>query len=363
MIAVDSRAGRYEIHVRSGALDDLGALMRGLGLSGAAFVVSDDAVAKHYGDRACASLRAAGFDAALHAIPAGEASKTLETVRGVYDWLLEQHAERSSAVVALGGGVVGDLTGFAAATYLRGVPLVQVPTSLLAMVDASIGGKTGVDHAKGKNLIGAFYPPRIVVSDPSVLATLPPRALRDGFAEAIKHALIADPAMLDMIEAEAGRLLAAEPELMVEFVARNAAIKANVVTQDEREGGLRMILNYGHTTAHAIEAVTGYAKVMHGEADSVGMTVAAEIGRRMGVTPASIGERQARIVERYGLPVRMPGLDVDAVIAAMAYDKKVASKTLRWILLEAEGKPVIRDDVPMETVREVLTELIGGVAG
>jgi len=235
---------------------------------------------------------------------------------------------------------------------------VQVPTSLLAMVDASIGGKTGVDHAVGKNLIGAFYPPRIVISDPSLLTTLPQRTLRDGFAEAIKHALIADPEMLDLLESESERLLAVEPDLMVEFVARNAAIKASVVTQDEREGGLRMILNYGHTTAHAIEAVTGYEKVMHGEADSVGMMVAAEVGRRMGITPAAIGERQARIFERYSLPIRMPGVSVDAVIDAMAYDKKVASKTIRWILLESEGKPIIRDDAPMDLVHDVLETVL-----
>jgi 3-dehydroquinate synthase len=356
MITVDSRAGRYDIHIQWGALDDLGTLMRNVGLSGGAYVVSDNAVAACYGERALASLRAAGFEAALRTFPAGELHKTLDTVRGVYDWLLEHHAERSSTVVALGGGVTGDLGGFVAATYLRGVPLVQVPTSLLAMVDASIGGKTGVDHARGKNLIGAFYPPRAVITDPSLLATLPPRALRDGFAEAIKHALIADPDMLDLLENRAESLLALDPELMVEFVARNAAIKANVVSRDEREGGLRMILNYGHTTAHAIEAVTGYGKVLHGEADSVGMMVAAEIGERMGATPPSIGERQARIFERYQLPTRMPGLDVDAVIEAMAYDKKVASKTIRWILLEAEGKPVIRDDVPEDVVRSVLRE-------
>jgi 3-dehydroquinate synthase len=358
MITVDSRAGRYDIHIQWGALDDLGAHMRNIGLGGAAFVVSDDAVGPLFGERAITSLHAAGFEAALRTFPAGEASKNLDTVRGVYDWLLDHHAERGSTVVALGGGVVGDLAGFAAATYLRGVPLVHVPTSLLAMVDASIGGKTGVDHAKGKNLIGAFYPPRIVISDPSLLTTLPQRALRDGFAEAIKHALILDPQMLDVLEGDAARLMAIEPDLMVEFVARNAAIKASVVTQDEREGGLRMILNYGHTTAHAIEAVTGYARVMHGEADSIGMMAAAEIGRRMEITPASVGERQARVFERYSLPLRMPDIDVDAVIDAMAYDKKVASKTVRWVLLEDEGKPVIRDDVPMEIVRDVLVAIL-----
>jgi 3-dehydroquinate synthase len=356
MITVDSRAGRYAIHIAWGALDDLGALMRDARLRGGAFVISDDAVASHHAPRALASLRAAGFEPALRTFPPGEASKNLDTVRDAYDWLIDHHAERGSTVVALGGGVVGDLAGFAAATYLRGVPLVQVPTSLLAMIDASIGGKTGIDHAKGKNLIGAFYPPRLVVTDPALLTTLTQRALCDGFAEAIKHAMIADPEMLDVLERDAGRLLAVDRHVMVEFVARNAAIKANIVTQDEREGGLRMILNYGHTTAHAIEEVTGYAKVMHGEADSVGMMAAAEIGRRMGVTPAAVGERQARIFERFDLPLRMPGLDVEAVIDAMAYDKKVAAKNVRWILLEAEGKPMIRDDVPMEVVRSVLSE-------
>jgi 3-dehydroquinate synthase len=226
------------------------------------------------------------------------------------------------------------------------------------MVDASNGGKTGVDHARGKNLIGAFHAPRLVVSDPSLLATLPPRALRDGVAEAIKHGFILDAPMLDLLERDAERLLALEPEFMEQFVARNAALKARVVSEDEREGGLRAILNYGHTTAHAIEAVTAYATVMHGEADSVGMMVAAEIGRRMGVTPAAIGERQAAIFARYDLPTRMPGLDIDAVIGAMAHDKKVAARKLRWVLLEDAGHPVLRDDVPMDLVRDVLMDTL-----
>ena len=356
MIGVESRSGSYEVVCRWGALADLGARLAGLGMSGSAFVISDEHVAKHHGDAALASLTSAGFTADLCAIRAGEAYKNLDTVRGVYDWLLERGAERASPMIALGGGVTGDLAGFVAATYLRGVPFVQCPTSLLAMVDASIGGKVGVDHARGKNLIGAFYPPRIVISDPSLLATLPPRALRDGAAEAIKHALIMDPQMLDVIEDGVGRLLALEPDFMTEFVARNAALKAAIVSQDEREGGLRMILNYGHTTAHALEAVTGYTKLMHGEADSIGMMVAAEIGRRMGITPAGIGERQARIFERYDLPRTISGIDREAVYAAMAFDKKVSAKQLRWILLEDFGKPVIRSDVPEEVVRAVLAE-------
>ncbi|MEX2247029.1 MAG: 3-dehydroquinate synthase [Dehalococcoidia bacterium] len=358
MITVESAAGRYEVHVRWGALDDLGALMREVGLHGQAFVVSDSTVASLYSDRALASLREAGFGADLFAFAAGEASKSLETVSRIYDWLLEHHAERGSPLVALGGGIVGDTAGFAAATYLRGVPLVQAPTSLLAMVDASIGGKVAVDHPRGKNLIGAFYAPRIVVEDTSLLASLPERALRDGFGEVIKHGLITDPPMLEILEREADRLLKVEPELTTEIVARNAALKARIVSEDEREGGLRMILNYGHTVAHALEAATAYGRFMHGEADSIGMMVEAEIGRRMGVTPPEVGEVQRRLFARFGLPDRTSGVDVEAVMTATLHDKKVASKRVRWVLLEGLGRPVVRDDVPDSIVRGVLEELV-----
>ncbi len=357
MISVESRTGRYEVVCRWGALDDLGTLMQDAGLQGSAFVVSDGDVAPLFGECVLASLRAAGFEALMHTIPAGEASKTLDTVRGVYDWLLDARAERSSPVVALGGGVVGDLAGFVAATYLRGVPFVQAPTSLLAMADASIGGKVGVDHPRGKNLIGAFYAPRLVVQDTSALASLPPRSLREGFAEVIKHGLIMDPPMLDVLERDAERLLAIDRELTTQIVARNAALKAKVVSEDEREGGLRTILNYGHTVGHAIEAATGYRDIRHGEAISAGMMAAAEIGRRAGVTPAAVGERQRVLFERYGLPLRQPGVDAGAVLAAMSLDKKVAAKRGRWVLLEDFGCPVIRDDVPHDVVRDVLADL------
>ena len=359
MIRVTAEHHAYDVHCRWGALDSLGALMQDAGLRGSAFVVSDDAVGPLFGARALASLRAAGFDAALFTFPAGEASKSLDTARTAYDWLLERRAERSSTVVALGGGVTGDLGGFVAATYLRGVNFVQAPTSLLAMVDASIGGKVGVDHPRGKNLIGAFYPPRLVVQDTSLLASLPERSLREGFAEVIKHGLIMDAPMLAVLERDAARLLAVEPDVTTEIVSRNAALKAGVVSEDEREGGRRMILNYGHTAGHAIEAVTGYTRVRHGEAISAGMMAAAEVGRRIGVTPATVGERQARLFARYGLPLRHPGLDVDAVMAAMALDKKVALKKLRWVLLEDFGRAVVRDDVPEDVVRDVLRGVVG----
>lgn len=357
MIEVAAASGRYSVHCRWGALDDLGTLMRDAGLTGAASVITDDAVGPLCGDRALASLSAAGFEAKLHAFPAGEASKTLETTRAIYDWLLDCRAERGSAIVALGGGVVGDLGGFVAATYLRGVPFVQAPTSLLAMVDASIGGKVGVDHPRGKNLIGAFYPPRLVVQDTSLLATLPTRSLREGFGEIIKHALIMDAPMLDILEHDADRMLAVEPELITELVSRNAALKATVVSGDEREGGRRAILNYGHTIGHAIEAVAGYGRVVHGEAICIGIMAAAAIGERLGVTPAAVRERQASLFARYQLPVSLTGIDADAVFAATAFDKKVSAKRLRWVLLEDFGRPILRDDVPDGVVRDVLRDL------
>jgi 3-dehydroquinate synthetase len=227
------------------------------------------------------------------------------------------------------------------------------------MVDASIGGKVGVDHTRGKNLIGAFYPPHLVVQDTSALASLPERSFREGFAEIIKHGFIMDPPMLDILERDADRLLTVEPELITDLVARNAALKAGVVSDDEREGGRRMILNYGHTIGHAIEAVTGYAAIRHGEAISAGMMAAAAIGERVGVTPPAVAERQRALFGRYGLPLRHPGVDPGAVFAAIALDKKVASKRVRWILLEDAGRPIVRDDVPEEIVRNVLRELLG----
>ena len=253
---------------------------------------------------------------------------------------------------------MGDLAGFVAATYLRGVPLVHVPTSLLAMVDASIGGKTAVDHKEGKNLIGAFYQPRLVVEDVSVLKTLPRRALIEGCAEVIKHALILDPALLADLEARANDLLHLEPAFAVDIVRRNVAIKGGVISEDERETGRRATLNYGHTVGHAIEAASGYSELLHGEAVSVGMLAAAEIGRRVGVTPPELVERQRALIERFGLPVRGPKLNVDRVLEAMTLDKKVTDGTITWVLLEGAGQAVLRSDVPEDIVRDVVTEML-----
>jgi len=363
---VEAASRRYPAHVGWGALDHLGELMREAGLSGVARVISDTEVLPRHGDRALLSLREAGFHADAFAIPAGEANKTLETVAMVYDWLVSQRAERGDAIVALGGGVVGDLAGFVAATYLRGVPFVQAPASFLAMVDASIGGKTAVDHRQGKNLVGAFYQPRLVVDDVSLLKTLPRRVLVEGCAEAIKHALILDPQLLDDMEAGADDLLHLEPSLTVDIVRRNVAIKAAVVAEDERDTGRRATLNYGHTLGHALEAAAGYAGVSHGAADAIGMSAAAEIGRRLGVTPERVIKRQRAVFERYGLPISGaalraqggPQLDPERVLAAIALDKKVAQGVVRWVLLEDIGRAVLRSDVPPELVREIALEVL-----
>ena len=358
MIRVTAENGAYDIVCAWGALHDLGRLLRDAGLGGSAFIISDRNVAAAHGLDVADNVRDAGFDRVemFVDIPPGEASKSPRMARKLYDWLYDERAERSSTIIALGGGVIGDLAGFVAATWMRGLPFVQVPTSLLAMVDASIGGKVAIDHPRGKNLIGAFYPPRLVVQDPSLLTSLPPRSFREGFAEIIKHGLILDPAMLDVLE-DATPLLAMDPELLTQMVSRNAALKAGVVSEDEREGGRRMILNYGHTIGHAIEAVSGYRRIRHGEAISAGMMAAAEIGRRMGVTPAHVGERQARLFSSYKLPLRHTGVDPDAVLAAIALDKKVAARKVRWVLLEDVGRPVIRDDVPSDIVRDVVQRM------
>jgi 3-dehydroquinate synthase len=321
--------------------------------------VSDTETLPRHGDRALSALRSAGLRAEAFAIPAGEASKRLDVAATVYDWLVARRAERGHAIVALGGGVVGDLAGFVAATYLRGMPLVMAPTSVLSMVDASIGGKVAVDHAHGKNLIGAFYQPSLVVDDVSVLKTLPRRMLIEGYAEAIKHALILSPELLSLLEQHSDDLLHVEPAITVDVVRRNVAIKASVVSQDERDTGLRAILNYGHTIGHAIEAAGGYASVLHGAADAIGMTAAAEIGRRMGVTPPAVIERQRAVLERFGLPTRAPpGIDAERVLDAMMLDKKVVGGAVHWVLLEDVGRAVVRSDVPMDIVRAVVKEIV-----
>jgi len=336
----------------------LGERMLAAGLQGRAYVICDQNVIHPYGRMAQRSLHKAGIEAHYFIFPPGEASKSLATAETLYGWLAERQVERRDTIVAIGGGVAGDLAGFVAATYLRGLSLVQVPTSLVAMVDSSIGGKTAVDLPAGKNLVGAFHQPSLVLTDVSALTTLPERALREGWAEALKHGLIMDASLVETYESRADALLSLEPELTTEVVARNAALKARVVTQDEKETtGLRTLLNYGHTIGHGVEAASGYEGYLHGEAVAIGMAGAAKLGLRTGVTPGDVVERQQALLQRFGLPERMAGVDKEAALDAMAHDKKSSSGQVNWVLLEAIGRATSHRGVSSENVDSVLTEL------
>jgi len=355
---VRAASASYPVFVEWGALAGLGARMREAGLTSQAYLISDEDVFARYGMRTQAALEAADIPVASYTVPPGEASKSLESAAAVYDWLIERRAERGHTIVALGGGMVTDLAGFVAATYARGLPLVHVPTSLLAMVDAAVGGKVAVNHPRSKNAIGAFYQPRLVLADVSTLRTLPSREL-SGWAEAIKHALILDAELLSFFEEHAEAVLRLEPQLTTEAVRRSVAIKAAVVSEDEREEtGRRTILNYGHTVGHAIEVATAYGRFRHGEADAIGMTAAAAISRRLGLLPPAEERRQRELLERFGLPVRADDIDRAAVISAIALDKKVRAGAVRWVLLEGIGYGVLRDDVPQAVVEEALDEVL-----
>ncbi len=357
--SVKTETADYPVYAGWGTIEKLGEKLREAGLSGDIYVITDSNVHRHYGGRIANALSSEGFAVHTHVFPAGEASKTLGRASEIYDWLTAHRAERGQGIVALGGGVAGDLAGFVAATYLRGLPLVQVPTSLLAMVDASIGGKVAVDHREAKNLIGAFYQPLLVFADVATLRTLPERELTSGWAEVIKHALIMDPDLLAQLEDRVDALRALEPNVTTQVVRCSMAIKAQVVAEDERElTGRRSILNYGHTAGHALEAATGYGFLLHGEAVALGMLVAAEIGRRMGLTPPELVERQGALLERFDLLRPLPKISADAVLAAMSLDKKVSGKSIRWVLLAGVGKPVLRSDVPLPLAHEVVEQLL-----
>jgi 3-dehydroquinate synthase len=341
--------------------------MRGVKLKGRAFLVSDDRVYPRYGERAEAGLREGGFEVARYVLPSGESTKQLGTAQILYDWLAEERAERQDAIVALGGGVVGDVAGFVAATFLRGMPLVQVPTTVLAQIDSSIGGKVAVNHPKGKNLIGAFYPAALIVGDAETLASLSPRELASGWAEAIKCALILDAPLLDELDAHAAGLCDPSSDVFKSNVLPNlldrcAQHKLRVVAEDLREQELRMILNYGHTTAHAIEAALDYEGLLHGEAVSIGMVAAASIAVTLGLLDEQSAARQNEVIEHFGLPTRYPaGLrvpDVDVILDRMTHDKKVSGSMLRWILLDRIGHARIESGIPMDVVRSAIERLL-----
>ncbi|MGC9505986.1 3-dehydroquinate synthase [Baaleninema sp.] len=360
VIPVNLPQNPYEIAIASDGIDRLGSWMKSLHLGKKAMVVSNPTVFGHYGKRAIESLKDAGFQVSHYLFPDGEEYKTLDSIRGLYDAALEAKLERSSTMVALGGGVVGDMTGFAAATWLRGIHFVQVPTSLLAMVDASIGGKTGVNHPQGKNLIGAFYQPRLVLIDPTVLKTLPEREFRAGMAEVIKYGVIWDGELFGQLEAAEtlDRIEHLSPELLREILVRSCQAKAEVVSQDEKEAGLRAILNYGHTIGHAVESLTGYTELLHGEAVGIGMVAASRLAVTMDLLDRSCDDRQLALVQKAGLPTQIPqGVDFDAIVAKLQTDKKVKDGKVRFVLPTAIGKVTVTDRVTEDLVRSALETL------
>jgi 3-dehydroquinate synthase len=335
---------QYEITIAAGALQRVGEVVRALAPTSRCALFSDAQVEAHAATVG-ESLRCAGYEVVQAVVPSGEENKNLATVARLYDVLLDAHLERRCPVVAVGGGVTGDTAGFVAATYLRGVPFVQCPTTLLAMVDSSVGGKVGVNVAQGKNLIGAFHQPIAVIADPLALRTLPARELRCGLAECIKHGVLADERLFAFIEARLDDILALDAPTIAELVQRNVEIKAAVVMADEREAGVRAHLNLGHTFGHAIEATAGYGVLLHGEAVALGMIAAATLAARLHLCAADLAARITRLVERAGLPVRA-ALPADRDLSeAMQVDKKVQGGRVRFVLPTAIGRVVLRDDV------------------
>ncbi|MFH1387603.1 MAG: 3-dehydroquinate synthase [bacterium] len=363
-IKVDLKDRSYEIVIGTGILADLGKMIPSHKTNRKVIIITDPLVNDLYGAEVRKTLT--GRVSTIE-LPRGERYKDLRAAAKLYDELVKLDAHRDSLIIALGGGVIGDLAGFVAATYMRGIDYVNVPTTLLAQVDASIGGKTGVNHPKCKNLIGCFYQPKLVYIDVKTLSTLPARELRTGLAEVVKYGVIKDAEFFRFLEANAHHLntKAFEEEdtkraalkLWQSIVTESAQIKADVVGKDERESGYRMILNYGHTLGHAIESLTRYQSYNHGEAVAVGMVGAAMVAEKLGLLDQVLVERIRTLPQKLALPVEIKGLSAKNIIAAMGLDKKVSSDKINFVLPEKIGKVVIRDDVSPDIIKQVLTGL------
>jgi 3-dehydroquinate synthase len=356
-IQVELPTSQYQVTIQRQGLPQLGQHCRQLQLGKKIVVVSNPVIFKHYGQTVVDSLTAAGFAVTTCLLPAGERYKTLTSIQKIYDVAVGQRLERSSTLLALGGGVIGDMTGFAASSWLRGLNFIQVPTTLLAMVDAAIGGKTGVNHPQGKNLIGAFYQPRLVLIDPEVLKTLPSREWRAGMAEVIKYGIIWDAELFQLLE-QAGkldRLSQVSPALLAEILRRSVQSKVDVVSQDEKENGIRAILNYGHTIGHAIESLTGYKLLNHGEAVAIGMIAAGQLAVQAQLWTTTEADRQDTVIKNTGLPtVLPPNVKIPAVLSALSLDKKVQAGQVRFILPTKIGAATITNQITDLAVESVL---------
>ena len=348
-VALGSRA--YPIHIGAGLLDAAELYRPHLG-GGAAAIVTNEVVAPLYLEKLKRALP--GIRVTEVVIPDGEQSKSWQTLNRLFDQLLKARCGRDALVIALGGGVVGDLAGFAAAIYQRGVPFIQVPTTLLAQVDSSVGGKTAINHALGKNMIGAFHQPVAVISDVATLDTLPERELRSGLAEVIKHGFALDASFVDWLESNVEKILRRDHGALAHAIRRSCELKARIVAADEREAGERALLNFGHTFGHAIEAGTGYGTWLHGEAVAAGMVMAAELSALMGQLKKNEVSRVRELLKRAGLPVSGPALAPERMLELMALDKKAAKGKTRFVLLESLGRAALRSDVDEKAVRAAI---------
>jgi 3-dehydroquinate synthase len=344
----------YPVHIGAALLTGIGHLLPNT-RSGRAIIVTNQVVAAHHLERLQKGLERADIHHDLIVVPDGEAHKDWATLYDVHTRLLELQAERSTMLIALGGGVIGDLAGFAAATYQRGMPLVQIPTTLLAQVDSSVGGKTAVNHPLGKNMIGAFYQPSAVIIDSATLSTLPDREYASGLAEVVKYGAIRSPELFAWLESNVDPLLSRDEATLAQAIHESCRIKAEIIAADERETGERALLNFGHTFGHAIEVGTGYGAWLHGEAVAAGMVLAGELSVRMAGFPAAENRRLKQLLFRFGLPVDPPALGAERYLELMARDKKVDAGKLRLVLLEALGRPTIRTDILRSALRALLT--------
>jgi 3-dehydroquinate synthase len=356
-LALPGRDRSYQILIDPGLRQRLPGLLDGLRLRGRVFLVTDTRVGGLYGEQAAAVLKDAGYTPTLLTVPRGEKAKTWPVAQRLAKELLARGADRSSPLIALGGGVVGDLTGFVASIFMRGLPFLQVPTTLLAMVDAAIGGKTAINLPEGKNLLGTFHQPQMVAIDPQFLRTLPPAQRRNGMAEVIKHGFIRDPDLLARLEKGTNRIFQDEAELTA-IIHRAAAIKAEVVAADEREGGLRRILNFGHTLGHGLEQASKF-RLPHGEAVAWGMLAALGLSEKLAGLAPPEAARGGQLIRSFGLARPLPALDPRAVLSALALDKKRQADRVVFVLLKSLGEPVIRDDVPRSLIEQAVSETFG----
>lgn len=345
----------YPVYIGPGLLAQAGGYLKEHGFAGRLVVITDATVRKLYGGKLRKTLAADGFQVSILEVPPGEEQKSLESAGRLYQELTAARAERTTPILALGGGVIGDLAGFVAATYQRGVPLVQLPTTLLAQVDSSVGGKVAVDHGQLKNMVGAFYQPAMVIADTDTLPSLPDEELKNGLAEVIKSAAIRDSRFFSFLEESVEKLKSPDTDILEEIVFQSVSIKAAVVAEDELDLGLRQILNYGHTIGHAVESVSDF-KIKHGNAVAIGMVAAARIANKLGMLDVAEVKRLKELVTRAGLPAELPDLKAGQIMQAMEYDKKVRAGKVRFVLLKSIGNAVVADDVPPSLIEEVLGE-------